>query len=180
MTNLISRDSARLFHWNVRVVTLAALVVALFVRLCADALPDEVVSFAFMRPAAHLAALYLGTAFDASTMTIAARGVTVEVVRACSATDFFSMVAALLAFTMPIRSIAPRILASIAAAWLVAVLANAVRLILLVFADGFFPGSQLPAVHMAIGIAVFLPVFATLWYNMIVRKENRNGNASEK
>ena len=91
------------------------------------------------------------------------------VVRACSATDFFSMAFTLLCFAMPIRHLARRIPAAIVSAWIVAVLANAVRLVLLVYADGFFPASQIPAVHMAIGIAVFLPVFALLWYTFVVK-----------
>lgn len=155
----------------------AMLAVAFTVKLCMDALPDEAVKFAFMRPAAHLAASYLGTAFDFGRMTLSARGVTIEVVRACSATDFFAMIAALFVSSGAIRSFAFRMAASIPAAWLIAVLANAVRFVLLVFVDGFFPASQIPAVHMAVGIAVFLPVFAVLWYNFAPGKESRNGNA---
>jgi hypothetical protein len=75
----------------------------------------------------------------------------------------------LLCFAIPIRHIALRIPAAVASAWLVAVLANAVRFVLLVYADGFFPASLIPAVHMAIGIAVFLPVFALLWYTFVVK-----------
>ena len=152
-----------------RRVAAAAVAVALGVKLAVDALPDAAVAFGFMRPAARLAAIYLGAAFDPSAMTISARGVTITVVRACSATDFFSMAFTLLAFAMPIRHLARRIPAAIVSAWIVAVLANAVRLVLLVYADGFFPASQIPAVHMAIGIAVFLPVFALLWYTFVVK-----------
>ena len=143
--------------------------VAFAAKLCADALPDAAVAFSFMRPAARLASLYLGAAFDPSELALSARGVTIVVVRACSATDFFSMVLALFAFAMPVRRLTLRMPASIAAAWAVAVLANAVRLVLLVYADGFFPASQIPVVHMAIGIAVFLPVFALLWYTFVVK-----------
>ena len=150
-------------------VILYAMVVALGVKLAVDALPDAVVALGFMRPAARLATIYLGAAFDIPAMTISARGVTITVVRACSATDFFSMAFTLLGFAMPIRRLALRIPAAVASAWLVAVLANAVRLVLLVYADGFFPASQIPAVHMAIGIAVFLPVFALLWYTFVVK-----------
>ena len=147
----------------------AAVAVALGVKLAVDALPDAAVAFGFMRPAARLAAVYLGAAFDVPAMTLSARGVAITVVRACSATDFFSMALALLCFAMPIRQIALRMPTAIVSAWIVAVLANAVRLVLLVYADGFFPASQVPAVHMAIGIAVFLPVFALLWYTFVVK-----------
>jgi exosortase/archaeosortase family protein len=147
----------------------AAVAVALAVKFAVDALPDAAVAFGFMRPAARLATIYLGAAFDPSAMAISARGMTITVVRACSATDFFSMAFTLLCFAMPIRHLALRIPAAVASAWLVAVLANAVRLVLLVYADGFFPASQIPAVHMAIGIAVFLTVFALLCYTFVVK-----------
>ena len=112
-------------------VILYAMVVALGVKLAVDALPDAAVAFGFMRPAARLAAIYLGAVFDPSAMAISARGVTIMVVRACSATDFFSMAFTLLCFAMPIRHLALKIPAAVAAAWIVAVLANAVRLVLL-------------------------------------------------
>ena len=150
-------------------VILYAVAVALGVKLAVDALPDAAVAFGFMRPAARLATIYLGAVFDPSAMAISARGVTIMVVRACSATDFFSMAFTLLCFAMPIRHLALRIPAAIVSAWIVAVFANAVRLVLLVYADGFFPASQIPAVHMSIGIAVFLPVFALLWYTFVVK-----------
>ncbi|MBQ6137476.1 MAG: hypothetical protein IJI73_08920, partial [Kiritimatiellae bacterium] len=73
----------------------AAVAVALGVKLAVDALPDAAVAFGFMRPAARLAAVYLGAAFDVPAMTLSARGVAITVVRACSATDFFSMALAL-------------------------------------------------------------------------------------
>ena len=133
-------------------------------KLAVDALPDAAVAWAFMRPAARLAALYLGAAFDPTALTVSARGVTLVVVRACSATDFFSMTFALLAFAMPIPRLALRIPVSLALAWLVAVTANAVRLVLLVYMDGFLPAVRVPAVHMSVGIAVFLPAFSILWY----------------
>lgn len=164
------------FLHNARLLAIAMAAAACVVKLCVDALPDAAVAFGFMRPAARLAAAYLGAAFDESTMELSARGVTIAVVRACSATDFFSMTLALLALALPIRCLALRIPAAIASAWLVAVVANAVRLVLLVYADGFFPASQIPAVHMAIGIAVFLPVFALLWYAFVIRKDLPNGD----
>ena len=159
-----------------RRVAAAAVAVALGVKLAVDALPDAAVAFGFMRPAAWLATIYLGAAFDIPTMTISARGVTIAVVRACSATDFFSMVFALLAFAMPIRQLALRLPAVVVLAWFAAVLANSVRLVLIVCADGFFPASHIPVVHMTIGIAVFLPVFAVLWYTFVIRKEIPHGN----
>ena len=146
-----------------------AVVVALGVKLVVDVLPEAAVAFAFMRPAARLAAIYLGAVFDPAQMTIFAHGVTITVVRACSATDFFSMAFTLLCFFMPIRRLILRIPASVFSAWIVALLSNAMRLVLISYADGLFPASQISAVHMAIGIAVFLPAFALLWCVFVVK-----------
>ena len=157
-----------------------AFAVAFAAKLFVDVLPDALVESVFTRPASRVAAFYLGAAFDPSAMRLSARGVTLEVVRACSATDFFSILLALLAFAIPVRSLPLRIPAAVLSAWLVAVLANAVRLVLLVYADGFFPTSQIPAVHMALGIAVFLPVFALLWHLLATRKDVSNGNADKQ
>ena len=179
-------------------MALCAVVVALGVKLALDALPDAAVAFGFMRPAARLAALYWNADFDAAQVAIRVADVTLVVVRACSATDFFSMVFALLAFAMPIRSLARRITASLALAWLVAVTANAVRLVLIVYMCGFIPLVSVPAVHMSVGIAVFLPAFSILWYTFVVKagckrpfgqnlqdqqdfgKDDSHGNASDR
>lgn len=140
-----------------------------------DSLPEAVVSWAFMRPAARLAAFYLGAELDLSTLTIASGGVELAVVRACSATNFCSMAFALLAVFLPVRPLACRLVVSLAAAWGGTIVVNSVRLVLLVFADRFFPSSQIPAVHMSIGIVVFLTVFSALWYTLVARKEQFNG-----
>ena len=158
-----------------RRVAAGGLAAALAVKLCVDALPEAAVAVAFLRPAARLAAFHLGAAYDPTALTVSAHGVTLAVVRACAATDFFSMVCALFAFALPVRALALRLPAALAAAWLVAVLANAARLVGLVFADACAPASSVSAVHMAVGIAVFLPVFALLWYTLVVRKEVSRG-----
>lgn len=158
-----------------RRVAAGGLAAALAVKLCVDALPEAAVAVAFLRPAARLAAFHLGAAYDPTALTVSAHGVTLAVVRACAATDFFSMVCALFAFALPIRALALRLPAALAAAWLVAVLANAARLVGLVFADACAPASSVSAVHMAVGIAVFLPVFALLWYTLVIRKEVSRG-----
>lgn len=144
----------------------AMFAVALAVKLLADALPDAAVASAFTRPAAWFAALYWNADFDAETVTLFRSGVTLAVVRACSATDFFSIVFALLAFLLPVRGITLRCLVALLAAWAVAVLSNAVRLALLMAIDGHFPAAEIPVVHMAVGMAVFLTVFGLLWYNL--------------
>ena len=133
-----------------RRVAAGGLAAALAVKLCVDALPEAAVAVAFLRPAARLAAFHLGAAYDPTALTISAHGVTLAVVRACAATDFFSMVCALFAFALPIRALALRLPAALAAAWLVAVLANAARLVGLVFADACAPASSVSAVHIVV------------------------------
>ncbi len=158
-----------------RRVAAGALALALALKLGLDALPAAVVAGAFLRPAARLAACYLNAAYDPAALTISVHGVTLAVVRACAATDFCALVCALFACALPIRRRALRLPAALALAWLVAVGANAARLVGLVFADACAPASSVSAVHMAVGIAVFLPVFALLWYTLVVRKEVSRG-----
>lgn len=158
-----------------RRVAAGGLAAALAVKLCVDALPEAAVAVAFLRPAARLAAFHLGAAYDPTALTVSAHGVTLAVVRACAATDFFSMVCALFAFALPVRALALRLPAALAAAWLVAVLANAARLVVCVSVDAFVPEAQIPVVHMVLGVAVFLPVFAALWYTLVTRKELTHG-----
>lgn len=147
--------------------------VAFAAKLAADLLPDAAVAAVFTRPAACLAAIYWNAAFDAAQVTIRAAGVTLAVVRACSATDFFAMCFALLAFSLPVRRLALRVPAALAAAWAAAVLANAARLALMVVVAARFPGAEIPAVHMAVGVSVFLPVFALLWYTLAVKADRK-------
>lgn len=154
----------------------AAVAIAFAVKLLVDQAPDAAVAWAFMRPAARAAAFYLGAMFDPVALTLTARGVTLEVVRACSATDFFAIVFTLFAFTLPLRPLAVRLAAALASGWLATVLSNSVRLILFVFLDGFFPPSQIPAIHMAVGITVFLTVFGILWHGFVKRKDTSHGN----
>ena len=88
-----------------------------------------------------------------------------------SKTDFFSLAFALLAFRMRIRRLWLRIPAALAVAWCAAVFANATRLVMLVPIDEMFSAAQIPSIHMAIGISVFMPVFGILWFFSSLRKE---------
>ena len=155
---------------------LIMLAVASAAKVVADFLPDAVVEAAFMYPAAKLAALYWGVPLASSPLVFSVRGVALEVTRACSATDFFSMAFALMALALPVRRAALRAVAALPCAWAVAVFANAVRLVVLAVVDRAFPRSAVPAVHMAAGIAVFLPVLSLLWYNFARRKDSPDGN----
>ena len=90
--------------------------VAVVAKIVMDLMPDAFVAETFMRPAARVAAIYWGVALDSSPLAFSARGVTLEVTRACAATDFFSLLFAIFAFTLPIRLVALRIAAAIPAA----------------------------------------------------------------
>ena len=150
------------------------LIAALAAKFVLDCLPDFFVEAVFMRPAGWIAASYCGVPLMFSPLAFTAGGVTLEITRACSATDFFAMVTAFLALALPVGKAFVRIPAAIAAAWVVAVSANAARLVVLAKVDAFFPPSRIPAVHMAVGMAVFFTVFVFLWYTISQRKESTN------
>ena len=144
--------------------------VALAAKSVVDLLPDRAVETAFMFPAAKLAAMYWGVPLATSPLVFSVRGVALEVTRACSATDFFSMAVALFATVKigacgaaPARS-ACRAAVAVPVAWAVAVLANAIRLVVLAVVGRVSPSSEVPAVHLAVGLSVFLPVWCALWY----------------
>ena len=154
------------------------LVFALAAKFVMDFLPDAFVEPAFMRPAARLAALYWGAALSDAPLALSVRGVTLEVTRACAATDFFSLVFALFAFELPFRRAALRVLAALPAALAAAILANAVRLALLVAVDAALPAERLPAVHLAVGVSVFLSAYGLLWYGLLAWR-GRTGRPSQ-
>ena len=146
------------------------LAVAGVVKVVMDCLPDEAVEMAFMRPAAHLAALYLGVKPEYSPLAISARGVVLEVTRACSATDFFSILLALLAIHLRVRRLLLRLGVALVSAWAVAILANAARLATLVFADRIFPAAQWPLVHLIIGVVMFFSLFFAVYLAVVMQR----------
>ena len=96
----------------------------------------------------------------------AARPVVVTV--ACSATDFFLIVATLLGwqFVRQGKSVARAVPAALAAALLVAVGVNALRVVVVVQAHRWLipalPDAYGPYLHMLTGVAVFLPALIAL------------------
>jgi len=147
------------------------MLLAFAVKFAIDLVPESGVKHLFMFPSAKAAALYWSVPLIDSPLSFVARGVTIVVTRACSATDFFSLAFALLAFRMRIRRLWLRIPAALAIAWCAAVFANATRLVMLVPIDEIFSAAQIPSIHMAIGISVFMPVFGILWFFSSLRKE---------
>ena len=145
------------------------LAVAAVSKAMMDILPDAVVEAVFMRPAAHIAALYWGAAVESAPLAFSSHGVTLEVTRECAATDFFSLVFALFTFALPMRAVALRGAAAVPLAWAASILTNAVRLAALVVTDRIFPAAHIPAVHLAVGIAVFLSAYVVLWNFLAVK-----------
>lgn len=85
-----------------------------------------------------------------------------KVARSCAATDFFSMVAAMLLVGHKWR-LAPF-------AWAIAVFVNTLRIIALVPVERVFPKATAPWIHQTVGIMFFLPVLIAIWYYAFERK----------
>lgn len=147
-----------------------AVLTALAVRALMSFAPDGFVRAAFCLPPARVATFYYGVPLDAETATFVVHGVAMEVTRECAALDFFSLVCGFLAvaaFSLRSKSRAARIAAAtvvLPAAYLVTLIANSLRLIVLVPIDSAFPRSAVPVVHLAVGASVFLGVFASLFF----------------
>lgn len=140
--------------------------VCLTTKLILDFLPDSVVLVSFCRVPAEVAAFYYGVPLETGTLAFTARGVTLAVTRACAATDFFSLVFAVL---LTARLLRPcgwlRVVLSAVEAWTLALVVNSLRVIALVPVESVFPKNQAPVVHLLVGVAFFLPVFAYIWYH---------------
>ena len=77
-----------------RIVIFAALCGVM--KLILAVLPDSVILASFCRVPAEVAAFYYGVPLGTETLSFTAKGVTLVVTRACAATDFFALVAAVL------------------------------------------------------------------------------------
>lgn len=119
----------------------------------------------FARGAAQLAGLYAGAVVtpiaDGWHLTIA--DLPIGVTAACSATDFFLMLAALLAWQLARRGLPLGLVvtASLLAAVPLAILVNALRVIAVAQAHRWFipllPDSWAAFAHLLTGAAIFLP-----------------------
>ena len=124
----------------------------------------------FAVAAARLAASLTGAGFErgeaASLVLLGDR--TVAVTAACSGTDFFLMVAALIGWRLcrDDRSFLRVVLASISLALPVTLLVNALRIVAVTQAHGWLipllPAHYSAYVHMATGAAIFLPSLIVL------------------
>ena len=136
--------------------------------------PDSAILASFCRVPAEVAAFYYGVALEAETLSFTAKGVTLAVTRACAATDFFALVAAVLLTARIMREgWRWRQLALLPIAWGITLAVNSLRIIALVPVDAVFPKDHAPIVHLLAGVAFFLPVFAGIWWYSF--KEGRDG-----
>ena len=134
-------------------------------KLVLALLPEAFVLAAFCRGPAEAAAFYYGAPLDAETLAFTARGVSLAVTRACAATDFFALVAAtLVAARILGRRRAWFLPVDLLLAWIVTVVVNSLRVIALVPIDALFPKDRVPIVHLATGVAFFLPALVIVWY----------------
>ena len=139
-------------------------------KLMLAALPDSAILASFCRVPAVVAAFYYGVPIEAETLSFTARGVTLAVTRACAATDFFALVAAVLLAARILREgWTWRQLALLPIAWGITLAVNSLRIIALVPVDAAFPKDHAPVVHLLAGVAFFLPAFAGVWWWMFGR-----------
>ena len=154
-----------------RIVIFAAACGAM--KLILAGLPESVVLALFCRVPAEIAAFYYGVPLEAETLSFAAKGVTLAVTRACAATDFFALVAAVLLTARILREgWKLRHLVQLPIAWGMTLAVNSLRIIALVPVDAVFPKDHAPMVHLLAGVAFFLPVFAGVWWRAF--KEDRS------
>ena len=149
------------------------------IKLILAALPDSVILASFCRVPAEVAAFYYGVPLETETLSFTARGVTLAVTRACAATDFFALVAAVLLSARILREgWGWRQLALLPMAWGITVVVNSLRIVALVPVDAVFPKAHAPVVHMLAGVAFFLPAFAGVWWYSFNR--DSYGNHKER
>lgn len=153
-----------------RIVIFAA--VCGVMKLMLATLPEPVILASFCRVPAEVAAFYYGVPLEAETLSFTAKGVTLAVTRACAATDFFALVAAVLLTARILREgWGWRQLVLLPIAWGITLAVNSLRIIALVPVDAVFPKDHAPVVHLLAGVAFFLPAFAGVWWWMFGRNQ---------
>lgn len=147
-------------------------------KLSLAVLPDSAILALFCRVPAEVAAFYYGVPLKMVTLSFTAKGVTLAVTRACAATDFFALVAAVLLTARILREgWRWRQLVLLPIAWGVTLAVNSLRIIALVPIDAVFPKDHAPVVHLLAGVAFFLPAFAGVWWWMFGRNPSLGNHA---
>ena len=153
------------------------------VKLLLTVAPESVICGLFCAVPAHIAAFYYGVPLD-SGLAFTAKGVTLAVTSACAATDFFALIAATRLAACFLRGGVRwtgfgactwwRAVREILLAWGVTLVVNSLRIIALVPVDALFPKDHAPIVHLLVGVAFFLPVFALIWYSTFKEATNEH------
>lgn len=141
------------------------------IKLALALLPDSMILASFCRIPAEVAAFYYGVPLEAESLSFTARGITLAVTRSCAATDFFALVASILLTARILREgegvgvSCFRDASDFVFAWVITLVVNSLRIIALVPVDSIFPKDHAPIVHLLVGVAFFLPIFAFIWYS---------------
>ena len=150
--------------------------VCVVLKLILAILPESAILASFCHVPAEIAAFYYGVSLEVGTLSFTAKGVTLAVTRACAATDFFSLVVAVLLTARILREGVSvrrfRDMLDLLLAWGITLAVNSLRIIALVPVDAVFPKDHAPVVHLLAGVAFFLPVFAGVWWWMFGRNLN--------
>ncbi|MEO6567510.1 MAG: archaeosortase/exosortase family protein [Opitutaceae bacterium] len=161
-----SQESDSSVDWRTTLTGAGALLAAIALVQLFPALRIEL----FARGAAELIGFFTGAPVSRGELgwMIPLSGTPVAITIACSATDFFVLVATLLAFQGARRGLTPltAVALGLAAALPVALVVNAMRIITVAYAHPWLI-SRLPPkyeslLHMATGAAVFLPALIVL------------------
>ena len=155
--------------------------------------PDAFVTTVFCRVPAWVAARYYNATLQIPELVFFARGITIEVIRPCGATDFFAMVAGLFTYHAINNNVAQasrpvslnkaqagrpvlRCLFILPLAWCVTLMANSIRIIFLVPTKAWLYHHPwfLERAHLDdhFGTFIFLTLFLLLWEG--VRHARRN------
>ena len=135
------------------------------IKLILAALPESAILASFCRVPAEVAAFYYGVPLEVEALSFTAKGVTLAVTRACAATDFFALVAAVLLTAQILREgWRWQQLVQLPIAWAITLAVNSLRIVALVPVDAVFPKDHAPVVHLLAGVAFFLPAFAGVWW----------------
>jgi len=151
--------------------------VALMGIAAAAGVPDRVRRIGFCAPAAHLAALATGApcVAEADGYRLVGPGLDLEVVPACAAVDFYCLLVGFLSILLSWHGW-PRVvqLAVLPMAWVITVVANAVRLTSCWQVDRWarmaLPEALWPGLHMAVGVATFLLALTIVFWGFTRRK----------
>jgi len=135
-------------------------------NLLVSAIPDTVYALMFCRVPTWLAAAFFHAGVDGATLVLGS-GRIVSVTRECGGSDFFALVCAVLTWHAVRQKGAAALPFWWCGAWIFAVLANGMRVILTVwtraFAELFLPERFFGAAHLVSGVLVFFPALFFLW-----------------